>query len=359
MRRSICVVLLVIAMTPLGWTTTKASGITMRARTSQDTYVEREPLKIEVYFKNESNEVLRMIPVQWLGQNMEFMFLEVEGPDGTVARRKFTYCIIHEALNPNWAGEPLAPRETAMIVLYPNVTRQIWPDKKKWSSFTIGKPGTYKMKIAYEVPALYKNIWRPENGILYSNELTLKVTKPTIVEKEILDAYWDGGTTPHEMRLGDDNVYIDVDEDLIDGVVRRYPDNRLTKYLLFNKARYKIGKSRVDAAAAGEAEVLYETIRRRYPEFRVREVCSGLSLAYAENGKLDKAREAIKTAVKDNPALTTEYVFMSRVIYVETGTSTLISEWERSRAKGDKWNVPGVDMKELRAIAEEAIEDDR
>ena len=81
-------------------------------------------------------------------------------------------------------------------------------------------------------------------------------------------------------------------------------------------------------------------------------------MAYAKNGKLDEARKAIRAAVIANPGILTEYVFVRRLIYVETGTHELDSEWERSRAKGDKWNVPGIDFKELRKIAEEARETD-
>ena len=267
MKISIRAILLSILLTTLGWTTSGASGISLYAQTNQDKYVQREPLKIEVYFKNETSEVLRMIPVRWLGQNMEFMFLEVEEPDGSVTKRRFTFFSMDEVLNSNWGGEPLAPGESAMVVLCPNVTRQIRPAGP--SKFTIGDPGMYKMKIAYEVPRLYERIWKPESGILYSNEFIVEVTASSVEEKEILDAYWHGGATPYDLYLGDANVYIDIDEGLLDRVIKKYPDNHLTKYLWFNKARYKIGESRLNPAAAEEAEYLYETIRRKYPKFRI------------------------------------------------------------------------------------------
>jgi len=318
----------------------KSQELTINISASKSELIVGEPVKLVVEIYNTSDEILRILPVERLGMNMEAMFLRIITPDQRTEYRKFTFTRWHEIVNPYFPGEILAPGEVVVTLLYPTETRAVRfagdDTPKRGYGRTFPKPGVYEVQLAYVPPPRYERLYRTENtkyGEVYSNSIFLALRAPSQKEKEILDAYWNSGDKVG-LLLGDDHPYLRADEKLLEQIIAKYPREQLTDYLRLALARsFLFADGLWDGA--DHAIPLLEEIIDSAPNFRFEETRLHLATAYSRAGLRKNASALFETIIKARPAMKCHAELMGRKIMNETDDIDNILEWKESRMRGE------------------------
>jgi hypothetical protein len=325
-----------ISTSPVAAAKVKGEGeIVLDLRASQDEYVVREPIKLVVTLCNNSKEEIRTPGIAELAEEMEYIhYLEITTPRGEKQCRRYQFMYYSEAVLPGYVGEPLSPGDYRELYLYPNVTWEIdcvTQERVNSLSVTFPDPGEYRMRAYYVVPSIYRKLWKREGG-LASNEIVLQVRRPNSEENEILDAVW--GKSLDNLMWGDDfGCCIRRDELSLRHVIKKYPNNPLIKYALFELAR-SLSLRYNGSGEMMEALKIFGSLETQYPAFRYEEVRLHMGRTYRVLNQDVKALNSFAEALEYNPGLVDNYYFMAAKIYTETGSHEAIGRYKRDRAKG-------------------------
>jgi hypothetical protein len=317
----------------------RGQGLDISISSPKTSYVVGEPVKFEIRITNNSDSVKRIVDIEFLGSNMEYMLFEITTPDNVREIRNTKKAIIHYMYNPNYSGEPLQPGEFVLTYLYPNSSRvinseEIYGEEHR-SGRTFPRPGLYKIRAGYFVKEHQVVLKESVGGVLYSNALELEFRAPTAEEREILSAYWGGANFMADGSEIDSGSQHDVQA--LRSVIAKYPDHPMTKYAYFGLLR-TMSTIRLDGTIVNleEATALSEVLRRDYPQYRFVEVRKLTAGALRKAGRRSEALALYQEALSKEPGLIHYYGFMGALVYCDTGGSDGVREWENRRRRGLK-----------------------
>jgi hypothetical protein len=300
---------------------------------NQATYLIGEPVKITVDIKNNTNTILRIPEVSLFGHQMEFMYLEVEYPDGIKEQRKFEYEQVYSIVNTKYRGEPLKPGQYVRTFLYPNFTHLL-DDPTSWQrTFRVG--GVHRLAVVYYIPSNLESLSASPDRKTASNIIQLIFQEPTMVEEEILECLWeDGGWS---LTLGDNEIHTLLSINSLSSVLAEYEGHPLTKYVMLALGKALLGTYSLPEQR--QATTLFEKLNREYPRFRPEEIMQWKATGYYYTGRIDKANQIFNAALRAYPSARHSVPFMRYKILAEYNDIKYIDKWMISRQKGDDWYV--------------------
>ena len=119
------------------------------------------------------------------------------------------------------------------------------------------------------------------------------------------------------------------DAEIMSGLIKKYPDNPLTRHLELRVANARYWEGKLEEAAEKFREV-----NRKYPDFRYHNAQLFLARTYLKMGKKEKAIEAIDTAFRNDPEcreLRSLNRLKAEILY---GKREGYRKWMKARAKG-------------------------
>jgi hypothetical protein len=312
----------------------------------------RPPWSLTFVLSNIGDTLTHVLPAKELGQNMEFMELELTTPDGVVERR-FNQFIYHEReFFPDWGGEVLPVGGRIVRTIYPYRTMLRPPTGCTPYDWTFSKPGTYKLRLVYSPPRHLRVLYKASGGELLSNEITVRITKADKVGEEILDVYWCQG---EEIAWGETTTYFDVDPGPLRDILNKYPDHALSPYVKLNLARALLTLSFTgdDPDAVDEASVLLDELQNftaRQHEFMIHKAS-----VYALRKQFDKAADLFVAAAQADPFLLDDIDFVGKWIYRTTeDTRTRFDRhgrYEAARWKGRFREIEALGVERIEVLA--------
>lgn len=305
-------------------------NVTLVFTSYQREYILHEPVHFTGALINNSDHTVNIYHMEKFDENMECTFLEIQSPDGSKTKRRSSYGTSLELLSPKYLGQMLKPGNTFTFDIFPNRSQLLtYPHKGGW---TFPEPGTYKVRLAYIVEEFRENLWKPEGNVLYSNQITLRIKSPSPIEREILDAYWDG-------------VSVDWDGTNMSGfntpelqiVLGKYPNEPLIKYVHFAllNASYTI-----DGPDFQMASMHFEHLVINYPNFRpgqIRRRYAGMLIH--GGGRREEGLRILEEALSLKPGLKDDYRLMKLKINTEAGNGSAFWKWRRTKSQ----KIPNLD----------------
>jgi hypothetical protein len=323
------------------------AGLRLEIHAVQDTFVVHEPVRLTCTFKNESDSTLRIMDVQQYGSNMKHMYYVVQTPGGELESRRVLYMIGTGFYMSDYVGEPLAPGDEVEFFMYPAYTRKFDPETGETygGGNTLPAPGWYRLQLAHFVPRQLPKLWAGNSTArtVMSDPIEITIVEGTDVDEKILGALWenDGGGWLSE---GDDHRSQREDEQLLRDIVKRFPRERMSKYVYLGLARSLSTPStfnrEVELGRTREAVGYLELLAAQYPDFRREEVAEFLGFGYAYLGNPDKARRVFDDAIRANPRLSTHYEFMSTRLASLYPHQPAVREWSYARQRGELFVEP-------------------
>lgn len=324
------IVLLVVMCTllPAGRLWARDEGLTLTLESNQREYALREPVKFVASLRNDTDRPVAVVEFDYLDSNMEFMELEVTGPDGESEMRSTRHDYYLEGSMPHWRGEPLMPGEKVDVALTPNASFIVGGNIRDWS-VTFPRSGEYTVRVHYVVSEYYQNLWKGPGGRLVSNPVAVRFREPTDEEREILDAYWakDG----YWISFGEQGKDCRFDIDALRRTLAKYENHEMSRYLRFALARQLLRE--YAKAPAREAAELLEKLRRDHPTFREEEVSMNLADAYKLSGNREKSVALLERMLKTGPALQRNVRFMTQFLTTKFPEGNPTTEWRSQRKK--------------------------
>jgi hypothetical protein len=225
--------------------------------------------------------------------------------------------------------------------MYPSVTMRI-DDRgnNHWETngFTFREAGRYRVRVAYHVQAIYRKLWQPPGGAVYSNQVVIDIREPTSEEKEILDAYW---SSPDMGMGGDNELYVKANEPALEAVIAKYPPSRIRAHAEFALARSILRDSGWRSVDVRQRSLgLLADVQEGYPDFRYPERQMTIGFIYGMIGAFAKADSVFGETLRESPELIDDPGFIYRMFQAEEGAGDgLLDRWERDRARGKKWDA--------------------
>ena len=314
--------------------------VVLRIRTNKSVYKLNEPVKCVVTLVNNSETRQHLHSISDMTMNMDFMYYEVRTPANSVELRNSKFIAFDRAWDSRHAGESVLPGDSVMIYLYPHVTRLIrherQPNPTRTAAVMFSSLGVYTVRLFYQVPRAYPKLWQPPGGELGSNVLEIEIVGPDEIEEEIFDAYWSGSPEGAAL-LGEMNPHTEFDEARLKRLIEQYPDDPAIRYAYYALGRSMTRIVRGNAAPEANDAIAYlNYLVERHPDFRFEEVRKHLGTAFYYSGDRERALVVYTNALEIHPELRDCYRFMVRYISMATGDYSMVYEWRKSRARGEK-----------------------
>lgn len=225
-----------------------------------------EPVRFVVTLENRSNRVLHVGTIRDVSHgDATYLCYRVEDPGGQKSVRSFEDMIV-DAMGYDF--EPLAPSAARTVLLYPNLTTRRISYFEERTERTFPRVGTYRIRVGYTVRRAWEELWHPPGDTLWSNAAVVYVREPTPQEQEIYEAIW-SGRGEWSLARGD-MTFGTFDENALERVIERYPENPAIRYALWARARALSPPARTWTHA--QAVDALDEIRKRWPRFRPQEI---------------------------------------------------------------------------------------
>ena len=300
-------------------------------------------MRFRVTLRNDSTESIRIVGIDELEGDSNYLYYEVIDPSGDryrcVGRVVYRH-VMFDPLGSRWrATAGGGGARGCPTFLYPTrVQCDSEANRSPAAEGTIGlfnEPGPYRLKVVYAVSAEYELLWHTGQEGCRSNEFTLVLRDADTVERESFAARAPG--TDLGALLGELNAHAKFDENTLRSVIRRYPDHPMIDYCRFALARSltRIDINGVGSGAEEGIEILKD-LRARVPDFRAEEIAKQLATAYYFINERDLAVSTFEETISLYPYMRQECSFMRRYIHALTGDGEAPSRWLESREKGKR-----------------------
>jgi hypothetical protein len=322
--------IIVIVLLALLHAASATAELALNIRTDASEYVVRQPWSLTFVLSNTGDSLTNVLPAKELGQNMEFMELELTTPDGVVERRHNQFVFTLREIDPDWEGEVLPVGGQIVRTIYPYTTRVRGATGCNPTDWTFSKPGTYRLRLVYAPPPNLRIIHKASGGELLSNEIIIRINEGDKVGEEILDVYWCQG---EEITWGETTHRFDVDPEPLRAILIEYPNHPLSPYIKLNLARALLTLSiaGADAGAVDEANALLDELQDF--SLRKRELVFHKSSVYALKNQIDKVADLFVAAVEDDPLLLDDIHFVGAwMLRTTDDTQTAIDRLGRYEA---------------------------
>jgi hypothetical protein len=317
----------------------------------QNDYVLGEPVKFGAELHNSTNDTFPIIPIDELSTDMKYTFFEVTYPDGHIEFRRFQELFIDQIIFPEYPGEPLLPGASVYLTFYPNVSRELHPEgddpnRTLRVGRTFDSVGEYQFRVCYCVSDYFTVLWRPKDGTLFSNAVTLTFHKPDSVAAKIIEALWakGGGELCHEHVSDDDAT---LDQAALEGVIAKFPEHPLTKYARYYLAKTCMSMLNPERDTQRGVDIL-EELARDHPTFRFHETHTSLAYGYMRLERKDDAMRVLDQLQRELPYLKDDCDFVNLKIAVRCAphhsgcTGKTMAEWQKARIEGDQAAVERI-----------------
>ena len=320
-----------------------SEDLELRLESEYTEYVYREPVKFCLEFNNVSNSSIYLPHYASFEGEMKFIYMDISYPDGSRQLRAVRHVFEYGVPIPAYKGMEFKSGDKFQVCYYPNQSLGYDPTTLSYTAdintHTFYQIGEYKIKFAYMIPEIYQNIYSAGHPI-YSNEMVIRVTAPSIEEIEILNAYWIGG----DISFGDNSAANEFNRDELEKVVNKYPDNPMIKYAMFGLA-IEIGCSRDRTRDMQSALALGDELIVKYPNFRYYEIQEFRLRYLILLGDVENARRLYKKLLRSNRNLICSKSFVSLIAAAEYGwgvDNPLVSNWKRNVSNGNTENFYNV-----------------
>ncbi len=318
----------------------------LRIRTDATEYVVRQPWSLTFVLQNSGTSPVNVVPATWLGQNMEFMVLEVKTPGGRTEKRALRFIEYIREANPYWDGELLPVGARIVRTLYPFRTTALSPDRGGYD-WTLREPGIYRLRLIYSPPRNLVVLHQASGGDVVSNEISVKVTKPDAAGDEILDAYW--GSEWDELIWGDRTSRFDTDPEPLRAMAESHPDHELTRYLKLNLARALLTQSIAGISATGvdEAQNILGDLRDCFPERRL-EIMFHMASVYAHKQQFDKVADLFVAELQREPDVIDDVNFVGKWILATDKGHDALEQYKSARLTGEKRKIDALGIERFK-----------
>ncbi len=327
--------------------TAAQAQLKLRIDTDATEYVVRQPWSLTFVLQNSGTSPVNVAPATRLGQNMEFMVLEVTTPGGRTEKRELRFiCVIRES-NPYWGGELLPVGAQIVRTLYPFRTTALSLDRGH--DWTLREPGIYRLRLIYSPPRNLVVLHQASGGDVVSNEISVKVTKPDAAGDEILDVYW--GPEWDVLIWGDRTWRFDTDPEPLRAMAESYPDHELTRYLKLNLARALLTQSiaGISATGADEAQNILRDLRDGFPERRL-EIMFHMASVYAHKQQFDKVADLFVAELRRDPDVIDDVDFVGKWILATDKGHDALEQYKSARLTGEKRKIDALGIERVKAL---------